>query len=146
MNKDEFRGEFIRITRDMQGFMREMMGPVCKRHNVTLQHLYVLMELNLEPQQTVSELCGRVGILRTNFAQVCHKLEEKELIERKHNALDKRSFTLQLSEKGQRLVGAIGEDVDRVYGNIFRSEPDETFVTILKGFEALSGFTKRFDH
>lgn len=145
MDESYFRRELARVARDLQVFMHETMGRICKRHDLTMHNLYIMMELNIEPGQTISQLSDRVGILPTNFTPVCRKMEERGLIERQQSEADRRSYTLHLSAEGKALFDTMSHEVERRYGSIFETEPDETFDTILKGFEALHTFVKRFD-
>ena len=93
--------------------------------------------------QTAGQLSDRAGILRTNFSAVCHKLEERGLVERRRSARDKRAFELRITDEGRALLKSIDGEVKGLYGPVFEAEPPETFATILTGFRALRDFSER---
>lgn len=143
MSPDVFRRELLHITRSLQNMVHAGVMPICQRHALTAQQMYVLTELASEPGQSAGQLSDRAGILRTNFSTVCRKLEERGLVERNRSARDKRAFELHLTEEGRALLRSIDEEVNRLYGPLFEAEPLETFEAILSGFRALRDFTDR---
>lgn len=74
---DMFRRELLHVTRSLQTIVHAGVMPICQRHALTAQQMYVLVELLDEPGQSAGQLSDRAGILRTNFSAVCHKLEER---------------------------------------------------------------------
>lgn len=140
----ELRHEFVCISRDLHKFAHTVIAPICQRHGITMQQMYVLMELRSEPGQTIGRLSDRVGILHTNFPQVCRKLENGGLVRRTQSEIDRRSFLLSLTEEGERLFRALDEEVNATYGLHSNPEFEENYEIILKGFEALHSMLGRF--
>lgn len=136
-----FKRELFAITYDVQKVLHETMAPICQRHGLTLQQMHVLVELVRTPGLTAGQLSDRTGILRTNFSSVCRKLEDRGLIERQRNQMDKRLLQLRITDEGRALLADIDEEVHCRYGTAFEAEPPETFEAILDGFQALSTFT-----
>ena len=136
-----FKSEMFAIACDLQKVMNETMAPICQQYGLTMQQLHVLVELTRTPGLTAGQLSDRAGILRTNFATVCHKLEDRGLIERQRNQADKRSLQLRVTAEGAELLASIDEEVRSRYGKVFESEPPETFTTVLAGFHALRAFS-----
>lgn len=145
MKASQFKSEFVCITRDMQHIVRDTMVPLCQHHGLTLQQLYVLMELDAEPDQTSSQLSDRVGILRTNFAQVCHKMKADGLLEQRRSESDRRSVKLHITDKGRAVLAAIDTNFEAMYGPRFASEPEATFDTIIDAMQTLRGFLAKLD-
>lgn len=139
------RHEFVCISRDLHKFAHSVIAPICHKHGITMQQMYILMELRMEPRQTVSRLSDRVGILHTNFPQVCRKLESQGLVRRTQSETDRRSFILSLTEEGEQLFFALDEDINKTYSLSFEPEFDETYEVIAKGFEALHSMINKFD-
>lgn len=145
MDKNTLRQEFINSTRVMQTFMHDTLAPICQTYDLTMQQYYILAELGSNPYQTVTSLSAHVGILRTNFALVCRKLEDRGLIERQRSATDRRSFNLLLTERGRELLGNVDAQIEGLFCDAFASEPPETFVTIERGLVAMRGFASRLN-
>lgn len=139
----DFRRELLRMSRSFQRVTHDSIAPVCQEHGVTVQQMHVLLELMQESGQTASQLSDRAGILRTNFATVCRKLEERGLLERRRSNTDKRAFELRVTDKGRTLLKNIDADIDRRYGEFFAAEPYETFDAIVLGFRALRDLAER---
>lgn len=107
----QLHDELFALTWDMYDLVRETCTPICHRYGLTLQQMHVLNELRRMPGITAGLLSDRSGILRTNFAAVCRKLEEKELITRENKDGDKRAYALFLSDKGLTLLMNIENEI-----------------------------------
>ena len=133
----ELRHEFVCISRDLHKFANSVISPVCQRHGITMQQMYVLMELRIDPNQAIGRLSDRVGIHHTNFVQVCRKLESKGLVRRARNDADKRSYILSLTPEGENLYLALDKDITATHALWLEAESDETYRTIIQGMKAL---------
>ena len=140
-----FKRELFAITYDLQKILHDTMTPICQEHGLTLQQMHVLVELMRTPGLTAGQLSDRVGILRTNFSSVCHKLEERGLVERRRSDRDRRAFELRATDEGRELLARIDADIRRCYGPAFENEPPETFEAILAGFRALNSFAAKLE-
>lgn len=145
MEIKEFRRELFIVAYDLQKLLRDAVAPICLRHGLTLQQMHVLVELAGVPGQTLSQLSARSGILRTNFSGVCRKLEEQGLVERRRSEYDRRAFVLHVTDEGSAMLARIDADVRQRYSEVFDSEPQETFDTILAGLKALSSFAEKLE-
>ena len=143
MDINEFKHAFFDVACDMQRLLHDTVAPVCQQNGLTLQQMHVLLELVGTPGQTSTQLSERAGILRTNFSSVCHKLEERGLVERRRSDRDRRAFELRATDEGRELLARIDADIKRRYGAAFENEPPETFETILAGFRALNAFAAK---
>ena len=143
MDLNEFKHAFFDVACDMQKLLHDTVAPVCQQNGLTLQQMHVLLELVGTPGQTSTQLSERAGILRTNFSSVCHKLEERGLVERRRSDRDRRAFELRATDEGRELLVRIDADIKRRYGAAFENEPPETFETILAGFRALNAFAAK---
>lgn len=141
MDQQSLRREFMSFSREMQNFVQVTLVPICQNHDITLQQLYVLTELKAEPRQTISQLSDRIGILRTNFPQICRKLEDRGLIERKQSTVDKRASIIEMTDAGHQLLNAVDDEMTLKFGGRLDSEPEETFDAIFLGLEALRSLT-----
>ena len=76
---------------------------------------------------------------------MCHKLEERGLVERRRSDRDRRAFELRATDEGRELLARIDADIRRCYGPAFENEPPETFDAILVGFRALNSFAAKLE-
>jgi len=138
-----FKRELFAVMCDVQKILHETMAPICQQHGLTLQQMHVLVELAREPGLTAGRLSDQAGILRTNFASVCRRLEARGLIERRRSETDRRSLRLRVTDEGRALLASIDEEVQRRYGGTFAAEPPETFDAIIGGFRALDELSRK---
>lgn len=143
MTPDEFRIELFQLSHELQLATRDIVAPVCQRHDVTPQQMHVLVALASQPGQTASCLSERAGILRTNFASVCRRLAERGLVERHRGAHDGRVRTLSLTPQGRALLGAIDAEVGaRLAPTLAEASADE-LAQAVAGVRALLSLSKR---
>lgn len=107
----QLHDELFAITWDMYDLVRDTCTPICHRYGITLQQMHVLNKLRRMPGTTAGILSDMSGILRTNFAAVCRKLEDKGLITRESKDGDKRAYALFLSDKGIALLTNIENEI-----------------------------------
>ena len=144
--KKELQNELLKASREMKSFINEKIVPICTRNGINLHQFYVLSELSMDPGQTITQLSGNTGILKTNFSQVCRKMEDEGLIVRQQMELDKRSSILLLTNHGKQVYEKVGSEIENWYKTKLAnqySEAAEEIETILKGFQALRSFTRR---
>ena len=129
--------EALVACRQMSFAVHNLLGPICRSNNVTPQQFYILSELSANPGQTVTQLCENTGILRTNFTIVCNKMIDRGLLEKNKNAMDKRSFTLQLTEDGQRLANQMEASLNQALEPLSENVSEQVFEDLQTGFHAM---------
>lgn len=133
----QLHDELFAITWDTHDLVRTTCTPICHRYGITLQQMHVLNELRRMPGTTVGALSDKSGILRTNFAAVCRKLEDKGLITRESKDGDKRAYVLFLSDKGVALLMNIENEILIDIQNRSESVSPEMLQQALDGLKAL---------
>ena len=145
MNFRDFKRELFSVSCDMQKLMHDMLSPICREHGLTMQQMHVLVKLAGLPGQTSSQLSESAGILRTNFSNVCRKLEKQGLVQRHQSTHDRRVSELSVTEEGRALLAVIDGEIERRYGMVFESEPQQTFDDIATGVRALLAFSAKLE-
>jgi DNA-binding MarR family transcriptional regulator len=77
--------------------------------NLTLPQANMLYKLQKEGVQRVTDLAELLCMTPGGLTLLCDKLEEKKLILRYRDEVDRRSVYLEISEEGKRVVNAIKE-------------------------------------
>lgn len=86
----------------------------------------VVMMLARGEASTSSELCRLMEYDRGAMTRLLQRLESKELLTRSPDPADRRSQTLRLSRKGERLHEQGETVIDRLHGQALQElEPDE---------------------
>lgn len=139
METSEVKQQMFQLSRILRELMQRIVSPICEEYQLTLQQFSVLTELEAEPNQTAGHLSDGIGILKSNFAAVRQKLENRGLIERMRSSQDQRVYTLSLTEKGQKLIEEINQKIDKEVSGYFTVESDESLKKIAYGIDALYG-------
>lgn len=140
--KEVLGTETLKAMRDVASLFHDIVRPACQKRGLTAQQFYVLTELADKPRQMATELATRSGILRTNFAAVCRKMEGKGLIERERGSDDRRRVYLNITDKGRELFDEIINDVEGTLerGSVFLNEHD--YLSIREGMYSLRRLLK----
>lgn len=138
-----YRIDFMRAARRHSAFLHDVLAPRCRAHDITVQQLCVLVELDADGAQTVTQLCEQTGILRTNFAATCRKLQSRGLVERTPNPRDSRSSLVALTEKGREAVLAIDREIADAFDCVLADVPEQTILAIEKSLGELDRLLER---
>jgi MarR family transcriptional regulator, lower aerobic nicotinate degradation pathway regulator len=106
------------LARGMRRRIEQAVAPLGLRPRelAALQHL---RERGPSAQQTLVEL---LGVDATNLVAILNSLEDADLIERRRDRADRRRAIIELSRRGEQLLG----DLDRALGQI----DDEILATL----------------
>ena len=103
MNATEFCSSLMEIEQIISEKIDRIFIPYCRKKGISRSQFSILLELYCYPNQTVGNLSNKVGILKSNMASVCKKLEEVfDLIKESEDDLNE-SFGLILEDEKENL-------------------------------------------
>lgn len=144
MGPADFREEFARLSRVVHDCARRIVDPVARREfGLSPQQMGILAALRLEPGMPSGEASDRAGILRTNFAPACRKLEDEGYVERRRADEDRRVMRLYLTERGRELLDAFDRVVDGRFAQLCADEPPEAFDGAVESLRSVREFLER---
>ncbi len=108
---------------------------IIQRYDLNGFQAHLLGELSSEDGQPIKQLANRISVKPSNFTPLLHSLEEADLIERKQDECDKRSYRIYLTEKGREKTESIDKDFALLFGGE-SPRASELQGQILAGFEA----------
>ena len=100
----EFATMMLDLERISQASVEALFAVGCLQHELTMNQLHILLELNKGQRYTVGELSHMVGILKGNMAGVCKRLEERGLVMRRRGQEDELMVLLQITDSGKCVV------------------------------------------
>ncbi|MEI0516822.1 MarR family winged helix-turn-helix transcriptional regulator [Brachyspira murdochii] len=103
--------------------------------DITPEQLIVLKELSKEEGISQKELSIRLDKDQNTVKAMIDKLEAKSFIERRENKLDKRAFSLFLTQKAKKELPIIENYESKVLETIVKelsTEDTDKFITILE--------------
>ncbi|MGD9942365.1 MAG: MarR family winged helix-turn-helix transcriptional regulator [Burkholderiaceae bacterium] len=101
------------LVRRLNQIHYAMFFEECTEQNVTPVQYGILTALSLSPWLDQTALAMELGLDRTTTADVLKRLQEKGLIERRINALDRRSRQAAITPEGLRVMGQLQEGMLR---------------------------------
>ena len=113
----------------------QYIGKQINEFDITPEQLIVLKELLKEEGISQKELSLRLDKDQNTVKAMIDKLEIKSFIERKENKLDKRAFSLFLTNKAKENIHIIESYENKVLENIVKElnqEDTDKFISILE--------------
>lgn len=141
--KSVFNKEVPEVLRDNLGFLlnkaarivRDEVGNKVKA-DFSLNEYGLLRMLELGSSETQQEMGERLGVDRTSMVNIVDRLEERGLVERKKDRVDRRKYNLTLTEKGKKTLTRAKRHADQAQGALFSSlkkkQQDELRVLLLQ--------------
>jgi len=135
---ETFRDEFVQVSRDMSRVMRGALEPIFLGHGLSQQQGLLLLGLWANPGASMGQACEELGMLRTNFTSLVHKLEGRDLVMRTRDARDKRSYALDLTEGGRALVASMQKEFAQRNAHIAAAMTPQVQEDLQRGLRAVN--------
>jgi len=111
----------------------QVYGQVIEPLGLTVIEWYILRSLYEQDGQHASELARAVGRAATSFTPILDKLQNKDMIERRADASDRRAVRIYLTAKGNTHRDQVLASADQVDTRIRKSVSAGDF----KGFQSV---------
>lgn len=111
----------------------QVYGQIIEPLGLTVIEWYILRSLYEQDGQHASELARAVGRAATSFTPILDKLQNKDMIERRPDASDRRAVRIYLTSKGNSQREQIMASADQVDTRIRKSVSAGDF----KGFQSV---------
>ncbi|WP_419884001.1 MarR family winged helix-turn-helix transcriptional regulator [Peribacillus sp. B-H-3] len=105
--------------------IRGLVSKVLKGYNITAEQWTVLKELTFVSSLSQKELSAKTDKDQATLTKILDLLEKHDLATRIPNPEDRRSFLVEVSEKGRSTVEAAMPAVEDMYGEILQGITDE---------------------
>ena len=119
----------------------QVYGTVIEPLGLTVIEWYILRSLYEQDGQHASELARAVGRAATSFTPILDKLQNKDMIERRPDASDRRAVRIYLTKKGnnnREQILASADLVDTRIRKAVSSGDFKGFQSVLASLQALS--------
>ena len=111
----------------------QVYGQIIEPLGLTVIEWYILRSLYEQDGQHASELARAVGRAATSFTPILDKLQNKDMIERRPDASDRRAVRIYLTSKGSSHRDQVMASADQVDTRIRKSVSAGDF----KGFQSV---------
>lgn len=110
---------------------------------ISLPQLHVLITLQERKAITVSELASLLGISMPSASSIVDRMEERGLVTRTRDSVDRRVVTVEISSRGSELAEEfMGLKREQVM-SLFRSMSDEELTHVVRGIESITAALTR---
>jgi len=119
----------------------QVYGQIIEPLGLTVIEWYILRSLYEQDGQHASELARAVGRAATSFTPILDKLQNKDMIERRPDASDRRAVRIYLTSKGtssRDLVMASADQVDTRIRKSVSAGDFKGFQSVLANLQALA--------
>jgi DNA-binding MarR family transcriptional regulator len=83
---------------------RHKWAAQCQAHGLSMTHFHVLAVLEAEGPTPMSRLADQLGVAFSNLTGIVSRMEERGIVERVHDAEDRRVVQAQLTPFGREIV------------------------------------------
>lgn len=83
---------------------RHKWAAQCQAHGLSMTHFHVLAVLEAEGPTPMSRLADQLGVAFSNLTGIVTRMEERGIVERVHDAEDRRVVLAQLTSLGRSIV------------------------------------------
>jgi DNA-binding MarR family transcriptional regulator len=114
--------------------MRGLVSKSLKTYNITAEQWTVLKQLSFVSGINQKELSQRTDKDQATLTKILDLLEQNQFISRLPNPDDRRSFCIQITDEGRRLVEKVMPAIEGLYEKILKrlsNEQLDEFMTVL---------------
>jgi DNA-binding MarR family transcriptional regulator len=83
---------------------RHKWAAQCQAHGLSMTHFHILAILEAEGPTPMSRLADQLGVAFSNLTGIVSRMEERGIVERVHDAEDRRVVLAQLTPVGRDVV------------------------------------------
>ena len=83
---------------------RHKWAAQCQAHGLSMTHFHILALLEAEGPTPMSRLADQLGVAFSNLTGIVSRMEERGIVERVHDAEDRRVVLAQLTPVGREVV------------------------------------------
>jgi DNA-binding MarR family transcriptional regulator len=122
---------------------RHKWAAQCQAHGLSMTHFHVLAVLEADGPTPMSRLADQLGVAFSNLTGIVSRMEERGIVERVHDAEDRRVVLAQLTPHGRDVVQKVEatrlEHMRQLVGALTTDEQQ----TVLAALKTLTSAHKR---
>jgi len=100
----QFQERLIEVLKSVNGKLNGILHDFYEPYGLTSVQASVLLELNKNGEQNISDLCKHLYMGKSNLSPLCKRMEKSGFIERVRNSKDERCVNIKMTEYAQRIM------------------------------------------
>ncbi|RTR36150.1 MarR family transcriptional regulator [Robertmurraya yapensis] len=134
MSMDKFIGSAsVRLSKKMTRIINHYLKP----YHITTEQWAVLRTLHESDQITQKDLSVRTDKDQATLTKILDLIENRELIKRVPNPTDRRSFLIEITDKGASLVEELTNFIEEIFTKIVNGIEHEKLATFQEVLHSL---------
>ncbi|HEY8889289.1 MAG TPA: MarR family winged helix-turn-helix transcriptional regulator [Clostridium sp.] len=100
----QFQENLIDLLKSVNGKLNGILHDFYEPYGLTSVQASVLLELNKNGEQNITDLCKHLYMGKSNLSPLCKRMEKSGFIERVRNSKDERCVNIKMTEYAQRIT------------------------------------------
>ena len=100
----QFQEKLIEVLRSVNGKLNGILHDFYEPYGLTSVQASVLLELNKNGEQNITDLCKHLFMGKSNLSPLCKRMEKSGFIERVRNSKDERCVNIKMTEYAQTIM------------------------------------------
>lgn len=117
--------QFREYSRQLNCHFDNINNADCCCGEINKSQCFMIVEIGRKPDLSVKELAEIMRVDKSGISRLVEDLVQKEYVERKPSAIDRRFVTLNLLSKGQERFEKIERDMYDKFKSILEQIPEE---------------------
>ncbi len=130
MDSDQLTLEVLQQFRVIYGTMRHYFREVEERCGLSGSQMWVLQEIQRNPEIGITELASRIGIHQSTCSQLVEKLATRDCLRKVRQSEDQRRVGLCLAKKGLDALAALPGPAEGILPQALTAIPDVALKTL----------------
>jgi MarR family transcriptional regulator, organic hydroperoxide resistance regulator len=145
MEVTDFKNNLWDYTRKIGENTNMIITSLCEHHGLTVLQGRILVEIKQHGSHTIGSLASRLNIAGTNISTMCKKLATKGFLERVRDEKDERVVKLVLSEKGNKVVEEINQELIEKISVSIKGETKDSLFDIISGLKKMNDLLEKIN-
>jgi len=100
----QFQEKLIEVLKSVNGKLNGILHDFYEPYGLTSVQASVLLELNKNGEQNITDLCKHLYMGKSNLSPLCKRMEKSGFIERVRNSKDERCVNIKMTEYAETIM------------------------------------------
>ncbi|MGH4050768.1 MAG: MarR family winged helix-turn-helix transcriptional regulator [Clostridium sp.] len=107
----EFQEKLIDVLKSVNGKLNGILHDFYEPYGLTSVQASVLLELNKNGEQNITDLCKHLYVGKSNLSPLCKRMEKSGFIERVRNSKDERCVNIKMTQYAKNIMNEVSKSL-----------------------------------
>jgi len=103
----QFQEKLIEVLKSVNGKLNGILHDFYEPYGLTAVQASVLLELNKNGEQNITDLCKHLYVGKSNLSPLCKRMEKSGFIERVRNSKDERCVNIKMTLYAENIMNEV---------------------------------------